>query len=466
MRRQDFLSALGTSLSSAWMLPVTDELAAAGGMCNVRQYGAAGDGRIDDTGAIERCVAEARESGAPVLIPAGVYRISRTLWWDSVPFVWGVPGHTVLRPDASVATALTLSTGKAPRDVTPGCIVSGLTVDGRATSGAVGLALGPDYVSGRIVLHDCEIRSFRGVGAVGVSIEKAVGCCFNRLLARGNTENVVCNSPDGSTPTTVSFFDSNIREAMATGLRITHGYALHFVGCVFESNGGHGVHLVARPSDTILLIRLTGCWFENNWAGAPDRISKFSMEADGTAKGSTCTFRLDGCLWNGNPRSERALRVKGGSNFVVDGCVFPNVEATVDIDATSHGRFVNFPRHAGEFISLVRSAAPAGAVLAGDEAPHGVSQSNGDGDITLVHGKSAPTQFFELPLSRDRRVVLDNSRAVDGALFRIVRAGAGPGALDVGPGVALIPPASTAWMDIQYSAASRAWKLIAYGPLP
>ncbi len=46
---------------------------------DVRSTGAAGDGKADDTAAFERAIALGRESGRPVRVPKGRYRITRTL---------------------------------------------------------------------------------------------------------------------------------------------------------------------------------------------------------------------------------------------------------------------------------------------------------------------------------------------------------------------------------------------------
>jgi len=46
---------------------------------DVRSLGAAGDGKADDTAAFERAIALGRETGQPVRVPRGRYRITRTL---------------------------------------------------------------------------------------------------------------------------------------------------------------------------------------------------------------------------------------------------------------------------------------------------------------------------------------------------------------------------------------------------
>ena len=47
---------------------------------NVRDFGTAGDGRADDSPAIQRALDAAEETAGTVYIPAGTYRIGKTLY--------------------------------------------------------------------------------------------------------------------------------------------------------------------------------------------------------------------------------------------------------------------------------------------------------------------------------------------------------------------------------------------------
>ncbi|MGH8021129.1 MAG: glycosyl hydrolase family 28-related protein [Opitutaceae bacterium] len=51
-------------------------LAAPAGAISVREFGATGDGRADDTAALRACIAAAREQGRVVWIPAGNYKVT------------------------------------------------------------------------------------------------------------------------------------------------------------------------------------------------------------------------------------------------------------------------------------------------------------------------------------------------------------------------------------------------------
>ena len=51
---------------------------------NVKDYGAVGDNKTDDTEAFKKAVSEAEKDGLPVYVPAGTYIISDTITLKSV----------------------------------------------------------------------------------------------------------------------------------------------------------------------------------------------------------------------------------------------------------------------------------------------------------------------------------------------------------------------------------------------
>ncbi len=83
---------------------------------NVRAYGAIGDGRADDTAALQRALDDAGVKGRPdvVYLPAGAYRITRTLRWTGkihVGFLGEHPARTVLRWDGPRGGTMMLANG-------------------------------------------------------------------------------------------------------------------------------------------------------------------------------------------------------------------------------------------------------------------------------------------------------------------------------------------------------------------
>ncbi len=87
---------------------------------NVRDFGARGDGRTDDTSAIMAAVAEARDSAEPVVyFPAGTYRYSRHIDLDSVHVEGAGTSATIFEATNNAKSAWVLI-GDAPgiRNVT------------------------------------------------------------------------------------------------------------------------------------------------------------------------------------------------------------------------------------------------------------------------------------------------------------------------------------------------------------
>src|SRR4051794_10294902 len=48
---------------------------------SVKEFGAIGDGTVDDTAAIQACIDASH--GAPVFLPPGKFRITKTLYYDA-----------------------------------------------------------------------------------------------------------------------------------------------------------------------------------------------------------------------------------------------------------------------------------------------------------------------------------------------------------------------------------------------
>ncbi|MBN1630763.1 MAG: hypothetical protein JW990_13450 [Thermoleophilia bacterium] len=108
---------------------------------NVVDYGAKGDGATDDAAAIQRAIDAAAASGGDVVLPAGTYKIGKTLYLASDIGLVGSPGQTVLEMAAQPSdtymlygidksnvkiSGLTLRTS-APTDNVSGLFMSGAT---------------------------------------------------------------------------------------------------------------------------------------------------------------------------------------------------------------------------------------------------------------------------------------------------------------------------------------------------
>lgn len=147
--------------------------------CNVKGYGAAGDGNADDTTAIGNAIAACiRGGGGIVYLPAGTYKTTATLTMQ-------VPDDVtvVLAGDGYQATVIAFAgTGDAVRLYNPaaytqsmniswGSGLRGLTIDGAsAGDGSSGLHAGD---IGNMKL-DVWVQNFSGAGSIGVNLDNTV----------------------------------------------------------------------------------------------------------------------------------------------------------------------------------------------------------------------------------------------------------------------------------------------------
>ncbi|HEV3121170.1 MAG TPA: glycosyl hydrolase family 28-related protein, partial [Isosphaeraceae bacterium] len=149
------------------------------GVVNVRDHGAKGDGRHDDTAAIQNLLDARPSAGRIIYMPNGVYVISDTIKWpydqsagrsDANTILQGQSEMTVIRlkdgcagfSDPEHPRAM-LRTGSAPRNA-----VCDLTLDaGRRNPGAIGLEF---IASDQGCVRNVVIRAADGKGHVGLDM--------------------------------------------------------------------------------------------------------------------------------------------------------------------------------------------------------------------------------------------------------------------------------------------------------
>ena len=69
---------------------------------NVKDYGAVGDNKTDDTEAFKKAVSEAEKDGLPVYVPAGTYIISDTITLKSVTLYGYESGDSTIKPTIQI----------------------------------------------------------------------------------------------------------------------------------------------------------------------------------------------------------------------------------------------------------------------------------------------------------------------------------------------------------------------------
>ncbi len=112
--RADLNGALPSKVVSASLPPASQDgaIPEVSEAFDVSTYGATGDGRTNDTAAIQRAIDAAARTFGTVTFPAGTFRVESTLYLKSNVTVSGVAGQTVLSmPAKSSATALFYGSG-------------------------------------------------------------------------------------------------------------------------------------------------------------------------------------------------------------------------------------------------------------------------------------------------------------------------------------------------------------------
>src|SRR5208283_4668143 len=135
---------------------------------NVREFGATGDGKTDDTKAIQRALDAAGEVRGVVFVPPGVYLCADLQMRSNTALVgvptwnYGGPGGTVLRLASDAAKCLLNIAGAA------GATMDGLALDGAGLGkGIHGIFLDkPDYGKHEDAfrIERCQVTRFTGDG--------------------------------------------------------------------------------------------------------------------------------------------------------------------------------------------------------------------------------------------------------------------------------------------------------------
>lgn len=299
-----------------------------------RAYGAAGNDSNDDFDAIDAARDGAVAGGGVLYGPPGIYQHSQMVDFSGVPVVRGAGRtETILKPTSAFGSLTTCVRIEADQ------YVEDLQVDGSlTTTDCIGVHLAETGLSTDIKLRRVGIVSFDSTNAVGLRINNLVGGMIESCFISANYVDVDILSDLGSLPTQVKFFDTTIRSAVASGVRIREGYALSFIGCVIEANGQEGVR--AAPSGVnVSLVHFFDCWFEGNYSSNP---SFFGVTFDGSA-GGVGSLRVTHCYFNGSAATEKALNLIDVGDFVLDDIHVFARTANIQIDGASTGYIDNWP---------------------------------------------------------------------------------------------------------------------------
>ncbi len=226
---------------------------------DVTKFGALGDGRTDDTGAVRAAVAAAGAGGV-VLFPPGTFRVGSIEWSQNVTLRGAGADVSVLKSNAA-ETMLTLA---ADRVTHVNGVVRDLTLDG-AFQAPQGLCF---RHAARFFLDRVIVQNFttRGLDVVGSLVFQATRC---QILNCGI--GIEGATSPGADANLVALRDCVITSNRRCGVRWRSGSMLLLDGCDLEDNGTAGddaasaLHVsgLCAASEGIGLV-VDRCWFEGN----------------------------------------------------------------------------------------------------------------------------------------------------------------------------------------------------------
>lgn len=263
-----------------------------------QRFGAVGDGVNDDTPALQNWLLVLGQNTQKAFgyWPAGIYKHTANLTVPASVNILGAGSQlTILKPTASVTTALTTSSG---------CKLHAFKIDGTNTTNATGLLIapvGPDYNE----IQDVWVQNFLGSGAtngIGIIVQNSVSLYCLRMFALScNINMLVLGSPAGSLPTTSVFescqFNTAINNAGAAvsgvGVWMRSGQQCTFRDTIFEVNAAQGLFVQAIAGGIVQDLTVEDCWFEDNYHGYVGVPQVYSLQVDGTT-GSGANVSLIG----------------------------------------------------------------------------------------------------------------------------------------------------------------------------
>ena len=271
---------------------------------NVREFGAVGDGKTDDTEAFRKALAAAAPCHGTVFVPDGVYLCSTIK----------LPTHTGLLGNASwgyregTGSVIRLNDPKAACliDLTGavGAAVQGLSLDGaNLGDGVHGILLGPfegKKEEDSPFIDRCHISRFTGDG-----IRLAPIWCFSvrhcevifnkghALYVQGWDGFILDNWFSGNQGAGYAAFGPNASITMTGnriewnrggGIRVLGGSHYNVTGNYIDRSGGPGIAFLPREASPSLCLTITGNVIYRS--GKPEWT---------TAELDSCHVRLEGC---------------------------------------------------------------------------------------------------------------------------------------------------------------------------
>lgn len=220
-----------------------------GAIVNVLDYGAVGDGVIDDTAAIQAAL----DTGCPVYAPAGTYLVD-TLTVDT--------GYGLIGEGVGLTIIRTTSTSAAFEPVDPNTETNRLLFKQFSLLPDTTCTVGFDNNFVKASVFDTVLISGFDTGAkhdqTASSVYNRYYNCDFRLCT---TNGVLLGQTPGASSNSNSFFGCRF-SSCGVGANISAGNQNHFFGCQFEGNTKAFIVTAALAGSSYSNVFI-GCRFEN-----------------------------------------------------------------------------------------------------------------------------------------------------------------------------------------------------------
>jgi len=347
---------------------------------DVRDFKAVGDGKTDNTSAIQKALAKAAETRGTVFIPEGVFACS-TL--KIPPFV-GLCGNPTWSYNEYAGPVLLLAdpTARCLLDITGayGFRINGISLDGAGQgSGIHGIMLDkPDYGKHEdaICIERCRIGNFTGDGVhlsrIWVFNIRQSMICFNKangLLYRGWDGWVTDNwfSANGEAGigaydenSSVTFTANRIEWNQRHGLILKGGSHYNITGNYFDRTSGPAIVLLPRGKGSTRTVTITGNVIYRSGAphGGPfsDQHQSCHLrfeEVEGlTCVGNTCDLgRDDGGKGESTPNYSIVVRALSNS-VIANNAMHRGAIKELVVDLGGHGEGFVLKDNPGSVVKL------------------------------------------------------------------------------------------------------------------
>ena len=238
------------------------------------------------SGGYETSVASAiTASSGNIVFDAKSYAFTDSMVWSSVN-ARGVPRITTFVPSAAVSGNFLTINGTWSD-------ISGITINGSATTDVVGITLGSAALTpaAYVKLSRMYVNGFLKGMTTGYVVDLAMNDC----LFTGNGSNEIGSLLAGyvniANITNTGFSSSSATIGTGIGLKMVQAYQVNFINCYWESNDKEGIYGVTGADGSLTFTVGDGCWFEDNQASEVAPETFYNIVVDGTL--STITPALD-----------------------------------------------------------------------------------------------------------------------------------------------------------------------------